>query len=286
MKTPGTEPTRKRVRDGRKMRHPYAVWLLWPLRWAYKTWLALVFFGSMVLLYPPFKFLLYAPHRYNAAFRLKRIWAGFLQWAGMFPARIEQLAPLPDGAFVICSNHGSYLDIIGMYNVMPRYFLFMGKNELRRWPLFRIFFKDMNISVDRGSRTGAARAFMRAAQAINNGTSIAIFPEATIPDHSPRMKAFKDGAFRLAIEKQVPIVPITFLDHWRRMGEPMEFLGRACPGISRVVIHPPIVTRGLTDADMVDLRRTVFRTIERPLLDAWQADETSKPLQEEDHDAG
>ncbi|MBK7084896.1 MAG: 1-acyl-sn-glycerol-3-phosphate acyltransferase [Flavobacteriales bacterium] len=42
-----------------------------------------------------------------------------------------------------------------------------------------------------------------------------LFPEGTIPLTVPRMKHFKDGALRLAIEKQVPIVPVTFLNHWR-----------------------------------------------------------------------
>ena len=50
-----------------------------------------------------------------------------------------------------------------MYNVIPEYFLFMGKYELLRWPLFKIFFKDMNIAVNRGNRVEAAAAFRRAA---------------------------------------------------------------------------------------------------------------------------
>lgn len=94
-----------------------------------------------------------------------------------------------------------------MYNVIPEYFLFMGKYELLRWPLFNMFFKDMNIAVNRGSHVEAAKAFRRAANALDRGTSLALFPEGTIPVFTPRLKPFKDGAFKLAIEKQVPIVP-------------------------------------------------------------------------------
>ncbi len=257
---------RPRVRDGESRRNPVAKWLFLPLRWIYKGWFAMVFFGSLVLLYVPFRILLYTPRRYGKAFRLKRCWAFFLQWASGTPVRLERIAPLPKAPYVICCNHSSYLDIIQMYNVLPEYFLFMGKYELLKWPLFNIFFKGMNIAVNRGSHTEAARAFRKAAEAIDRGTSVALFPEGTIPTFTPRMKPFKDGAFRLAIEKQVPIVPITFLDHWRLFGEPTEWLSRARPGIARAIQHEPIPTHGLTLDDLVDLRRRVFEVIEGPLL--------------------
>jgi 1-acyl-sn-glycerol-3-phosphate acyltransferase len=258
---------RPRVQDGESRRHPVAKWLFLPLRWVYKLWFGLVFFTSLLVLYIPFRVLLHKPERYRRAFRLKRAWANYLQWASLVPVRLVRAAPLPDAPYVICCNHGSYLDIIQMYNVVPDYFLFMGKYELLKWPLFNIFFRDMNIAVNRGSRIEAAKAFRRAAQAIDRGTSIAIFPEGTIPDHAPRMKPFKDGAFRLAIEKQVPIVPITFLDHWRLFGEPENLTSRARPGIARAVVHPAIHTKGLTEADLVALRRKVYEVIEGPLLE-------------------
>lgn len=276
--TPAAVPERPRVRDGESRRNPVARWLFLPLRWAYKLWFGAVFFCSLVVLYLPFRVLLKKPDRYARAFRLKRAWAWFLQWASGVPVRLVRRAPLPEPPYVICCNHSSYLDIIQMYNVIPRYFLFMGKYELLKWPLFNIFFKGMNIAVNRGSHTEAAKAFRRAAQAIDRGTSIALFPEGTIPDCTPRMKPFKDGAFKLAIEKQVPIVPVTFLDHWRLFGEPLELLARARPGIARAVVHDPIPTQGLTEADLPALRRRVYEVIEGPLLadDAGQSP-TSRP---------
>lgn len=251
--------------DGESRREPLFKWIFLPFRWVYKIWFAFVFFFSLVLLYIPFRVLLFRPRRYEKAFRLKRAWAGFLQYACGTPVRIERRGALPDPPYVICCNHSSYLDIIQMYNVVPEYFLFIGKYELLRWPLFNIFFKGMNIAVNRGSHVEAAKAFRRAASAIDRGTSIALFPEGTIPAFTPRLKPFKDGAFKMAIEKQVPILPITFLDHWRLFGEPTEFMSRARPGIARAVVHAPIPTEGLTEADLVPLRQQVFRVIEGPL---------------------
>jgi len=257
-----------RVVDGESRRSPVLKWLFLPFRWVYKVYFALVFFGSLVLLYVPFRILLFRPKRYQKAFKLKRAWAFFLQVATGTPLRIERRAVLPPAPYIICCNHSSYLDIVQMYNVVPEYFLFIGKYELLRWPLFNMFFKGMNIAVNRGSHVEAAKAFRRAAKALDRGTSLAIFPEGTIPGTTPRMKPFKDGAFKLAIEKQVPIVPVTFLDHWRLFGEPTDVMSRARPGIARAVVHPAIPTQGLTMDDLVDLRAQVFRTIETPLLNA------------------
>ncbi len=259
---------RPKVVEGEERRSAWARWLFLPFRWMYKLYFGLVFFASLIVLYIPFRVLLHRPQRYVRAFRLKRRWARFLQVALGVGLQVERRAALPEAPYIICCNHSSYLDIIQMYNVVPQYFLFIGKYELLRWPLFNIFFKDMNIAVNRGNKVEAAKAFRKAAMAIDRGTSIAIFPEGTIPPFTPRLKPFKDGAFKLAIEKQVPIVPITFLDHWRLFGEPTEFFARARPGRARAVVHAPVETKGLTENDLVGLRSEVFRIIEEPLLDA------------------
>jgi 1-acyl-sn-glycerol-3-phosphate acyltransferase len=259
-------PARSRIRDGESRRNPVAKWLFLPFRLLFKLWFGAVFFFSLVLLYIPFRILLHKPDRFRLAFRLKCRWASVLQFISLVPLRVKRNGPLPKAPYIICCNHGSYLDIVHMYNVIPDYFLFIGKYELLRWPMFKMFFKEMNIAVNRGNHMEAAKAFRRAAQALDKGTSIAIFPEGTIPAHAPRMKPFKDGAFKLAIEKQVPIVPVTFLDHWRIFGEPTDLLSRGRPGVPRAVVHPPVHTAGMTEADLVTLRQRVFAIIEEPLL--------------------
>lgn len=258
-------PEGPRVLDGDGRRRSWTVWAFLPFRWVYKLWFGLVFFLSLTTLYVPFRLLLRRERTYPRAFRWMRGWARFLNYALLVPITVRRSAPLPRPPYIICVNHGSYLDIIHTYNVVPDYFLFMGKYELLKWPLFNIFFKGMNIAVNRGSRTEAGRALVKAARALDRGTCIAIFPEATIPRSAPRMKAFKDGAFKLAIEKQVPIVPVTFLDNWRLFGDPERILSRARPGIARAIVHPPVHTTGLTEQDLDNLRRTVFEAIEAPL---------------------
>ncbi len=152
-----------------------------------------------------------------------------------------------------------------MYRVIPRYFIFMGKDELLKWPLFGLFFRRQDIAVNRRSASGAGRAFTRAKEVLLNGDALAMFPEGTIPKHAPKLKPFKDGAFKLAIECQVPIVPVTFINHWKMLGNAESIWGKARPGVSRVVIHKPVPTAGLTDKDLLALRQQVFNTIETTL---------------------
>ncbi|MHB8259322.1 MAG: lysophospholipid acyltransferase family protein [Bacteroidia bacterium] len=166
---------------------------------------------------------------------------------------------------VIVSNHASYLDGIVNYLLTKNYFVCMAKSEIKKAPLFNIFFRDMQITVDRSSVTSSHKAFMRAAQEIDKGNSLFIFPEgATSPNGE--LKNFKNGPFRIAIEKQVPIVPVTFVNNWKLMQKGGFFTSYGRPGISTVVIHKPISTVGLREENIVDLRQQVFAIINNTLI--------------------
>ena len=253
------------VCDGESMRAPVLKWLFVVPRVLFKLWMFLVFFTSLAVLYVPFRLRLRKEEEHPRAFRLMNAWNRFLNVFLLVPVKRVSMAPLPPPPYVICANHGSYLDILHMYSMGLDFFLFMGKYELLKWPLLGMFFRRMNIAVNRGNRTEAVKALAHAARSIDKGICVALFPEGTIPVSAPRMQRFKDGAFKLAIEKQVPIVPITFLDHWKLFGEPGELCSRGHPGFAHVVRHPFISTAGLTMADKEALRRRVHDTIEAPL---------------------
>jgi 1-acyl-sn-glycerol-3-phosphate acyltransferase len=144
----------------------------------------------------------------------------------------------------------------------------MGKAELLKVPLFRRFFLEMNIPVNRKSRKDSHRAFLRAGTDIDKGISITLFPEGTIHEGCPLMGRFKNGPFKLAIEKQVPIVPITFLNNWLLLPDNIhEQVGH--PGIAKVIIHPPIPTLGMTENDLDSLKLMVYEAINKPLQKAY-----------------
>jgi 1-acyl-sn-glycerol-3-phosphate acyltransferase len=132
------------------------------------------------------------------------------------------------------------------------------KKELSKIPLFGFFYKRTCILVDRSSSKSRMEVFNRAQKRINQGLSICIFPEGGVPnDESILLDSFKDGAFRLAIEHEIPIVPITFADNKKRFSYTF-FSGS--PGLMRVKIHPHVGTFGKS-ADRKEIREEIREII-------------------------
>lgn len=169
---------------------------------------------------------------------------------------------VPKGPYLIISNHASYFDIFLMYSIFPHHrFLFMGKGEILGYPLIKTFFKGLNIPVHRNDRRLAAKSFMQARQAIEEGWSIVLFPEGGIPDHNrPTMIPFKEGAFKLAKSAGVPIVAVTFLDNHHIFSDPNQ-LDVAHPGISRVEMHPVITKEEVAALTEKELSARCFKEI-------------------------
>ena len=228
----------------------------------WKFWFLLNFVLGLIVLFPIFYFLLSKKKWFPKAFQLKKFWAKWILYIPGIFVKIKHATPAKSLPFpsVYCANHASYLDIVLNYLVVPHYFVSMGKQELNKAPLFRIFFKEMNILVDRKSNSGSHRAFIRAGQEIDKGHNVFIFPEGAISS-SAKLLNFKNGAFRLAIDKQIPIVPITYLNNWKILQNGGFFKVSGRPGISRVVVHEPIPTTGLTLDDLVPLRTKVREII-------------------------
>lgn len=228
----------------------------------WKLIFVLNFIAGLVLLYPVFAVLLIRNDRYNAAFRLMKFWA---RWVAIVPGvfwKVKREIPaeeLPD-ACIYVANHSSYLDIVLSYIAIPKYFVYMGKAEIEKAPLLRLFFRDMNIYVNRKSRSGSYAAFVAAGEKLQKGQSVFIYPEGTI-DSFGQLRNFKNGAFRMAIEHQVPIVPITFKNNWKLLQNGGFLKSHGRPGVSRITVHKPVSTKGMTEEDLVSLRHTVKEII-------------------------
>jgi 1-acyl-sn-glycerol-3-phosphate acyltransferase len=235
------------------------------LYFIYKLWVGLVFWLTLAVLYPLFWFLLQKKSRLPAAFRLKRIWSRVFQFLLFCPLRSVFKADLPPAPYIICSNHSAYVDTIFLYSIIPDYFLFIGKGELLKWPLFKIFFKYMDIPIERENFRRAMGAMQKAYDALGRGENVAIYPEGTVPLSSPKMANFKNGAFKMAIDTQLPIVPITWQTNYRILCDPTRLFSVSRPSVVRVVVHEAIITEGMKDEDLVDLRERVFLTIDSAL---------------------
>ncbi|MCK8143452.1 1-acyl-sn-glycerol-3-phosphate acyltransferase, partial [Flavobacterium sp. I-SCBP12n] len=122
-------------------------------------------------------------------------------------------------SYMLIANHTSMMDIMMMLVAVKNHpFVFVGKKELAKIPLFGFIYKRVCILVDRGNSKSRYQVFERAQSRIKQGLSICIFPEGGVPDdESIVLDEFKDGAFRIAIEHQLPIVPLVFFDNKKRL---------------------------------------------------------------------
>lgn len=136
----------------------------------------------------------------------------------------------------------------------------MGKNELLRVPLFGYMFKSFHITVDRKNKNDKYQALRKSVEFVKNGRSIIIFPEGSIHSQiQPGLYPFKDGAFRIAIECQIPIVPITIPNNWYILPDDGTFMARHKE--VKVIIHPHISTEGLDFTHTNELKDKVFNII-------------------------
>ena len=243
--------------DVKRWFHPLRV--LWA--WYYFLVFALLFF----LFYPFFAVFLSNEKWYVSANRLRVFWARLLfLFTGIVP-RITYKHKLDRSRnYIFCSNHFSYLDIPISALVARRNWRYMAKAELGDIPFFSIFFRTIDISVDRESGRDSFKAFQVAGESLSAGMSIVNYPEGKIGPHPPRMVRFKNGPFRMAIEKQIPIVPLTMVDNWKLLFvDGWQMYGN--PGISRVIVHAPIETKHLTLADLDELKERVYHIIQNDL---------------------
>ena len=160
-----------------------------------------------------------------------------------FIPKIHEKQPMKKGkSYMLIANHTSMTDIMLMLEACKNPCVFVGKKELVKIPIFGFFYKRVCIMVDRSSAKSRSAVYNRAKARLDNGLSICIFPEGGVPDdESLVLDEFKDGAFRLAIEYQIPIVPMSFLDNKKRYSYTF-FSGS--PGVMRAIIHEFISTEG------------------------------------------
>ena len=165
-------------------------------------------------------------------------------------------------SYMLVANHTSMLDIMLMLYVSKNPFVFVGKKELAKIPLFGFFYKRVCILVDRNDPKSRTAVYRSVQNRLKNGLSICIFPEGGVPDESIVLDKFKDGAFRMAIAHNIPVVPISFLDCKKRFS--WSFFSGG-PGSLRVRVHKFFETGILGSEDTSTLREEVRDIILCPL---------------------
>jgi 1-acyl-sn-glycerol-3-phosphate acyltransferase len=204
------------------------------------------------MLFPLFCIPILFKSQFNLIGLFNRWWARLLFIFVGLPFKIEyRFKPDSHKQYIFCPNHFSYLDIptvgLNKHNT-----IFVGKSAMEKIPLFGWMYRKLHITVDRTKLKSRYTTLIQAMQAIDDGKSLVIYPEGGIlTTNPPEMAGFKDGAFRIAIEKQIPIVPVSIPYNWIILPD-REFVLRW--NRIKVIFHEPIFTTGLTLDDVPRLK--------------------------------
>lgn len=193
----------------------------------------------------------------------RNLWAKPILYGMGCPPKVYREQQLEKGkSYMFVANHTSMLDIMLMLYISKNPFVFIGKKELEKIPVFGFFFKRVCIMVDRENTKSRTGVYRRAQKRLDQGLSICIFPEGGVPNENVVLDTFKDGAFKMAIAHSIPVVPMTFYDGKKRFS--FTFFSGA-PGQLRAKVHRFFETSILDEEGKSTLREDVRNLILREL---------------------
>lgn len=234
------------------------------LRAIHTFWGLFVFNFLFIALFPFLLVPILFPKQFHYTGIVNRWWATLMFRFVFIPIEIEERGRLDRRRqYIFCANHFSYLDIPAM-GLNPVNAIFVGKNDMERVPLFGFMYRRLHITVDRESFRSRGNSMIAAMNAIDVGKSLIIFPEGgMLSQQAPQMIPFKDGAFRAAVEKKIPIVPVTIPFNWKILPDRSPM--RLHQGKVRIVFHEAIETSGMSLEDIGLLKAQTFQIIDSEL---------------------
>lgn len=230
------------------------------------------------LLYQPYKWLIYIP-----LFGISVIFFGLLtvivaifagpkigNYCGVLWARFNAfIIPMyvkvegrkhvdKKQSYVIVSNHQSGVDIFVLYGWLGIDFKWIMKKELRRVIALGLACEKIgHIFIDRSSPKAAFESLKAAERILVKGTSVVVFPEGT-RSRSNTMNNFKRGAFKIAFDLQLPILPVTIVNSYAIYQGKWGLL----PGKSKLIFHEPFDTKLYLDREeeLINLTKSVIQS--------------------------
>ena len=236
------------------MRFLYSAWCVFCFAFWYTVLFPLSFVGLQREAWLPFV------HRIN-----RLVSQLFLLSVGVSVEIEYRYRPDPKQTYVFCANHFSYFDIMIMGVIIENYFAFIGKEDVKKIPLFGYMFAKMHINVKREDGNSRVSSLNKSLKTLAKGRSVMVFPEGGMKTKNPPQmhQPLQNGAFQIAIQQQVPIVPITLLNNYQILPDRKPLRMTRLP--ARVVVHEPLSTTGLTQQDRDALRQQCFDIIQQEL---------------------
>lgn len=234
------------------------------LRRLYSIYVAATFVGTFFIFMPVFIIGIYIPGAEKYGLLANHWWAKIFFPLVFASYQVEfRFRPDQKQNYVLCANHFSFFDIPSMA-LFPLPFKFIGKKSLAKTPLLGFVFKKLHIMVDRQEARSRSGSLKRGLVALDKGLSLMIFPEGGIfSTDPPEMVAFKEGAFRAAITKKVPVVPVTIPYNHIILPDDNRFLFKRHR--FKIIFHEPVSTENMSLEDVPGLKENIYQLIDQEL---------------------
>lgn len=223
----------------------------------YTLWVLIVFTVFMILLLPGIMIpLLLGPKFSRIGYFFLWLWSWIFSMLTFIRYDLRGRENIQKKtSYIYVSNHTSFLDIPGIRLLIPGEFRPIAKKELLKIPVFGFIVKAATVVVDRSNAQSRKQSIEKLRDILKGGISILVFAEGTQNRTTEILQPFKDGAFRIAIDTQLPIIPLVVIG-----AGPLMPPGKMDikPGNIKVVAGEPISVEGLTTDDVQALKQQTF----------------------------
>jgi 1-acyl-sn-glycerol-3-phosphate acyltransferase len=231
----------------------------------YRFWVFLVFTVFMLLFLPgivlPFFF---GQRAGRIGYAFLWLWSGVFSILTFIHYEFHGRENFKKGkSYIYVSNHTSFLDIPGLRLLIPGQFRPLAKKELLKIPVFGWIAKAATVIVDRTSQQSRKKSIERLRQLLHDGLSILIFVEGTQNRSKEPLQPFHDGAFRIAVDTQEPLLPMVVIGAGKLM--PPSTIN-VLPGKIRIYVGTEIPTAGLTHDDIPALKSKTFEIMKEMIV--------------------
>lgn len=230
----------------------------------YSIYAFIIFIAVMLILFPFFIIASFFGKIKggNMMYTICRIWADVvLFFWGIHHKNIFEATKIKDNAVVFVFNHISYIDIPLMMKAFRNEPIrILAKAEMAKVPIFGYIYRNATVMVDRANDEARTKSVLQLKRVLSNNISVVISPEGTFNMTNKPLKEFYNGAFKIAVEMQVAIQPVLFLDAYDRLNYKSIF--SMTPGKSRAIFLPKIIPGN----DATALKQQVYNAMEAGLV--------------------
>jgi 1-acyl-sn-glycerol-3-phosphate acyltransferase len=223
----------------------------------YTLWVLIVFTVFMIVLLPGILIPFLLGRKFSwIGYSFLWIWSWIFSMLTFIRYDLRGREKIDRGtSYIYVSNHTSFLDIPGVRLLIPGEFRPIAKKELLKIPVFGFIVKAATVVVDRSNPQSRKQSMEALREILKGGISILVFAEGTQNRSKEILQPFKDGAFRIAIDSQLPIVPLVVVGAGPLMPPGTLTIK---PGKIKVIAGEPIPVEGLTTDDTQALKQKTF----------------------------